>query len=183
MKDFQRSHESLLDTTKRLVRKYGREQLLTTVHRVYEETGGINYTPVTKELPIKFISLAQAAEEFKIPNSTLVKWIVEGWLHNVGKWEHPEQPESSVVLVDPREVEKLKEKAQGEVEGPKLITLMEAAKIFDLSYGTLRSWRRSGRLLEKGRDPFPTKGGGKILVDEKDVIRLKDRLTPKKTTD
>ena len=88
MREFQRAHEPLSDVTKRLARKYGREQLLATVHHVYEETGGINYESVTKDLPVKFVSLTQAADELGVPHSTLVNWVVNGWLQNVGKWEH-----------------------------------------------------------------------------------------------
>jgi hypothetical protein len=58
---------------------------------------------------------------------------------------------------------------------PKLITLKEAVETHGVAYETLRSWYRSGHLPERGREVFATHGGGKILVDEKDVVRLKSQ--------
>jgi hypothetical protein len=58
---------------------------------------------------------------------------------------------------------------------PKLITLKEAVETHGVGYETLRSWYRSGHLLERGREVFGTHGGGKILVDEQDVTRLKSQ--------
>jgi hypothetical protein len=100
----------------------------------------------------------------------------------VTKVEHPAKPESGIVLVEPREVIKLKEKAGlgEEAAEPKLITLVEAAKKHDLPYGTVRTWYKRGHLPEKGREVFGTHGGGKILVDEKEVIRLANRWTAKR---
>jgi hypothetical protein len=57
----------------------------------------------------------------------------------------------------------------------KLITLKEAVNTHGVAYETLRSWYRGGYLPEKGREVFHTHGGGKILVDEKDVLRLKSQ--------
>jgi hypothetical protein len=183
MREFQRAHESLRETTKRLIRKYGQDEFISTALQVYEEAKGINYSPPAKE-SVKLISVAQASEDFRIPHSTLVSWVVEGLLHNVGKWEAPSQPGRGIVLVDPHEVEKLRKKlgVGEEVAQPKLLTLKEAAQIHDLPYGTLRTWHQSGRLPVKGREIFHTKGGGKILVDEKDVIHLKNHRTPKRKT-
>jgi hypothetical protein len=193
MREFQRAHESLSDATKRLARKYGREQLLTTVHHVYEETGGINHELVKKDLPVKFVSLTQAADDSGIPHSTLVTWVVNGWLQNVGKWEHTEQPGSSVVLVDPHEVERVKEKIKSSEAGkelaqPKLLTLKEAVEAHGIPYGTLHTWLKSGYLSEKGREIFHTDSGGKtkILVDDAEVRRLKSHPPTRgrrKTTD
>jgi transcriptional regulator with XRE-family HTH domain len=58
---------------------------------------------------------------------------------------------------------------------PKLLTLKEAVETHGVAYETLRSWYRSGHLPERGREVFSTHGGGKILVDEQDVIRLKSQ--------
>src|SRR5918992_5001976 len=55
----------------------------------------------------------------------------------------------------------------------KLITLKEAVDTHGVAYETLRSWYRGGYLPEKGREVFHTHGGGKKLVDEKNVLRLK----------
>jgi DNA-binding transcriptional MerR regulator len=55
----------------------------------------------------------------------------------------------------------------------KLLTLKEAMETHGIAYETLRSWYRSGHLPLKGREKFGTHGGGKILVAEEDVIRLK----------
>jgi hypothetical protein len=181
-REYQRAHESLEQTHKRLLRKYGEDQFILTAHRVYEDAKGIQYQPMAKNVPVKYISIAQAAEEFQIANPTLAEWVANGWLHNVTKVEHPTKPESGIVLVEPREVAKLKEKLGlgAEAAEPKLIALVEAAKKYDVAYETVRNWYRSGRLPEKGREIFPTHGGGKILVDEQEVIRLKNLRAPKK---
>jgi transcriptional regulator with XRE-family HTH domain len=62
-----------------------------------------------------------------------------------------------------------------ELAEQKLITLKEAVETHGVAYETLRSWYRSGHLPERGREVFPTHGGGKILVDEQDVVRLKSQ--------
>jgi hypothetical protein len=64
---------------------------------------------------------------------------------------------------------------QTEAPESKLITLKEAVEAHGVAYETLRSWYRGGYLPEKGREVFHTHGGGKILVDEKDVLRLKSQ--------
>jgi hypothetical protein len=181
-REYQRTHESLEQTHKRLLRKYGEDQFILTTHRVYEDAKGIQYQSMAKNVPVKYISIGQAAEEFGIANPTLAEWVADGLLHNVTKVEHPKQPEIGIVLVEPREVAKLKEKLGlgEEAAEPKLITLVEAAKKYDVAYETVRNWYRSGRLLEKGREVFPTHGGGKILVDEQEVIGLKNLRAPKK---
>jgi hypothetical protein len=178
----QRAHESLEQTHKRLLRKYGEDQFMITAQRVYEDAKGIQYQAMAKNVPVKYISIGQASEEFGIANHTLANWVADGWLHNVTKVEHPKQPEIGVVLVEPREVAKLKEKlgVGEEAAEPRLVSLPDAAKKYDLPYGTVRTWYRSGQLPEKGREVFGTHGGGKILVAESDVIRLKHRRTPKR---
>jgi hypothetical protein len=180
----QRAHESLEQTFKRLHRKYGEDQFILTAHQVYEDAKGIHYGAMAKHVPVKYVSIGQAAEEFGIANPTLAAWVADGLLHNVAKVEHPGKPEISIILVEPREVAKLKEKvgAGQEAAEPKLIALPDAAKKYDLPYGTVRTWYRSGRLPEKGREVFGTHGGGKILVEENDVIRLKHRRTSKRKT-
>ena len=179
-RESQRAHESLEQTHKRLLRKYGEDQFMITAHRVYEDAKGINYQSMVKNVPVKYISIGQAAEEFQIANQTLAEWVANGLLHNVTKVEHPAKPEIGIVLVEPREVAKLKEKLGEEVAEPTLITLVEAAKKYDLPYETIRTWYRSGRLSEKGREVFGTHGGGKILVAENDVVRLTNRRTLKR---
>jgi hypothetical protein len=180
----QRAHESLDQTDKRLLRKYGEDQFILTAHRVYEAAKGIQYQAMAKNVPVKYITIGQASEEFQIANDTLATWVADGLLHNVTKVEHPAKPESGIVLVEPREVMKLKEKVGvgEEAAEPRLITLVEAANKFDLPYETIRNWYRSGRLPEKGREVFGTHGGGKILVDEKEIIRLTNRRTSKRKT-
>jgi transcriptional regulator with XRE-family HTH domain len=176
-REYQRAHESLEQTHKRLLRKYGEDQFIITAHRVYEDAKGIQYQAMAKNVPVKYVSIGQAAEESQIANQTLATWVADGLLHNVTKVEQPSKSESGIVLVEPREVMKLKEKLEVGTEAaePKLITLVEAAKKYELPYGTVRSWYRRGHLPEKGREVFGTHGGGKILVDEKEVIRLKSQ--------
>jgi transcriptional regulator with XRE-family HTH domain len=180
----QRAHESLDQTDKRLLRKYGEDQFILTAHRVYEDAKGIQYQAMAKNVPVKYVTIGQASEAFQIANGTLAEWVADGLLHNVTKVEHPAKPESGIVLVEPREVMKLKEKVGvgEEAAEPRLITLVEAANKFDLPYETIRNWYRSGRLPEKGREVFGTHGGGKILVDEKEIIRLTNRRTSKRKT-
>jgi hypothetical protein len=181
-REHQRAHESLEQTFKRLHRKYGEDQFMLTAHQVDDAARGIQYQAMAKNVPVKYLTIGQASEEFQIANDTLATWVADGLLHNVTKVELPAKPEIGIVLVEPREVAKLKEKVGvgAEAAEPKLITLVEAAKKYDLSYGTVRTWYRSGRLPEKGREVFPTHGGGKILVDEQEVIRLTNRWTPKR---
>jgi hypothetical protein len=176
-RESQRAHESLDQTFKRLHRKYGADQFMITAHRVDEDAKGIQYQAMAKNVPVKYISIGQAAEEFGIANPTLATWVADGWLHNVTKVEHPAKPEIGIVLVEPREVAKLKEKVGlgEEAAEPKLISLPDAARKYDLPYGTVRAWYQRGHLPEKGRDVFGTRGGGKILVAENDLIRLKNR--------
>ena len=178
----QRAHESLDQTFKRLHRKYGQDQFILTAQRVYEDAKGIQYQAMAKNVPVKYVTIGQASEEFQITNDTLATWVADGLLHNVTKVEHPAKPESGIVLVEPREVMKLKEKVGlgEEAAEPTLITFVEAAKKYDVPYETIHTWYRSGRLPEKGREVFGTHGGGKILVDEKEVIRLANRRTPKR---
>jgi hypothetical protein len=173
----QRAHESLEQTFKRLHRKYGQDPFIITAHQVDDAAKGIQYQAMAKNVPVKYVSIGQAAEEFGIANQMLAAWVADGLLHNVTKVEHPANPESGIVLVEPREVAKLKEKVGlgEEAAEPKLITLVEAAKKHDVPYMTVRGWYKRGHLAEKGREVFGTHGGGKILVDEKEVIRLKNR--------
>jgi hypothetical protein len=178
----QRAHEPLNQTFKRLHRKYGRDQFMITAHQVDEEANGIQHQAMAKNVPVKYMTIGQAAEEFQIANATLVEWVADGWLQNVTKVQHPAKPESGIVLVEPREVAKLKEKVGigEEAAEPTLITLVDAAKKYDVPYWTVRAWYHRGHLSEKGREVFGTHGGGKILVDENEVIRLMNRRTPKR---
>jgi transposase-like protein len=181
-REYQRAHESLEQTIKRLRRKYGEDQFNLTAQRVDEDAKGVDYPSMAKNVPVKYISIGQAAEEFGIANSTLATWVTAGLLYNVTKVEHPANPESGMVLVEPREVAKLKEKlgAGPEAAEPKLIALPDAARKYDLPYETVRTWYQRGHLLEKGREVFGTHGGGKILVEEQEVIHLVNRRTPKR---
>jgi hypothetical protein len=178
----QRAHESLDQTFTRLHRKYGRDQFMITAHQVDEAAQGIQYQAMAKNVTVKYITIGQASEAFQIANDTLAEWVADGLLHNVTKVEHPAKPESGIVLVEPREVMKLKEKVGvgEEAAEPTLITLVEAAKKYDLPYWTVRSWYHRGHLPEKGREVFGTHGGGKILVDEKEIVRLLNRRTLKR---
>jgi hypothetical protein len=178
----QRAHETLEQTFKRLHRKYGEDQFMITAYRVNEDAKGIQYQAVAKNIPVKYVSIAQASEEFGIANHTLATWVADGLLHNVTKVEHPSKPEIGIVLVEPREVQKLKEKVGvgEEAAEPRLVSLPDAAKKHDLPYGTVRSWYQRGDLPEKGREVFGTRGGGKILVEENDVLRLMNRRTLRK---
>jgi hypothetical protein len=136
MREFQRARESLPETTNRLGRKYGQEELLATVIDGYEKAKGINYAPPAKET-VKFITLAQAAEQFGIPASTLIRGIADGLLQNVGKFQHPDQPEIGVILVDQNEVQRAREElgVREEESQPKLLTLKEAAETHGIAYG------------------------------------------------
>jgi hypothetical protein len=69
----------------------------------------------------------------------------------------------------------LKTDIKANVGQSKLITLKHAVETHGIAYETLRSWYRGGYLPEKGREVFHTHGGGRILVDEKDVLRLKSQ--------
>ena len=55
---------------------------------------------------------------------------------------------------------------------PKLITLDDASERYGLPYNTLLSWVHRGHLTEHGRQPFPARRGGKILIDENELIHL-----------
>jgi len=59
-----------------------------------------------------------------------------------------------------------------------LITLEEAARLFEIPYGTLGRWVHKGHLEVKERRTYPAPGGGKVLVDKRDVEYLK--LNPPK---
>jgi hypothetical protein len=176
MREFQRARESLQDATNRLGKKYGHNELLATVIDGYEKAMGIDYEPPAQE-SVKFITLAQAAEQFGIAADRIIRGITGGSLKNVGRFQHPAQPEISVLLVDQNEVQEAKDRlgVDEEVVETKLITLKQAAEEYNLPYGRVYSWFRSGYLPEKGREIFPTHGGGKILVDATDVRRMKSR--------
>jgi hypothetical protein len=178
----QRAHETLDQTFKRLHRKYGRDQFMITAHQVDAAAEGIQYQAMAKNVPVKYITIGQAVEAFQIANDTLAAWVADGLLHNVTKVEYQPKPESGIILVEPREVAKLKEKVGVEAEAAeqKLIALPDAARKYGLPYETVRSWYQRGNLRELGREVFGTHGGGKILVDEKEVIRLKNRRTQKR---
>ena len=69
------------------------------------------------------------------------------------------------------------------VAEPKLITLEEAAGIARRTYRTLQRWLRGGYLREYGREKFPARGGGKVLVSLEEVLYLAEtppRPGPKK---
>ena len=60
-----------------------------------------------------------------------------------------------------------------------LITLEEAAEQHGIPYGTLTRWIHVGHLNVIDRIRFPARGGGKVLVDNNDVMYL-SRHRPKK---
>ena len=53
-----------------------------------------------------------------------------------------------------------------------LITLDQAVEDFGIPLGTLYRWMHVGHLREQGRERFPARGGGKVLVDRNDVAEL-----------
>ena len=55
---------------------------------------------------------------------------------------------------------------------PTLVTLDDAAAKYGIPRTTLENWVRVGHLEEQGRERFPARGGGKILVDEREVAFL-----------
>jgi transcriptional regulator with XRE-family HTH domain len=52
---------------------------------VYEEAEEINYGHMPQDLPVKFISVAEAARELDIPTHTIGSWVANSYLQNVGK--------------------------------------------------------------------------------------------------
>jgi transcriptional regulator with XRE-family HTH domain len=184
-REFQRAHESLEQATNRLGRKYGEDELLATVVDRYEKAKGVRYQLPTKE-SVNFITVAQAAEQFGITASRLARGITTGLLQNVGKFQHPNQPEISILLVDQNEVQGAKSRLEAleEEAKPRLLTLKQAAAAHGIPVSTLHTWHQRGDLPEKGREIFQAKRGGKIniMVDENDVISLKLHWAPRRRT-
>lgn len=58
-------------------------------------------------------------------------------------------------------------------QSSRLATLKEMSIKYGMPYGTLLYWAQIGRLQIKGREPFSARGGGKLLVDELEVVKLK----------
>ena len=56
---------------------------------------------------------------------------------------------------------------------PDLLTLVEASVAFELNVSRLKAWIYNGHLKEAGRQRYPARGGGKVLVDRADVEYLK----------
>jgi len=54
-----------------------------------------------------------------------------------------------------------------------LITLEEAARLFEIPAGTLRRWVSCNKLEAKGAQNVPITGGRRVLVDRRDVEYLK----------
>ncbi len=54
---------------------------------------------------------------------------------------------------------------------PILITLEAAAHKHSLSLAALRKWVTRGNIAEKGRERFAAPGGGKLLIDEIELLR------------
>ena len=53
-----------------------------------------------------------------------------------------------------------------------LITVQEAADKSGRSHNTIMTWIKKERLTEYGRERFPARGGGKILVSEAELWEL-----------
>jgi hypothetical protein len=80
-----------------------------------------------------------------------------------------------VAVEKPQVRERRAMEGQEDKGAAELITLKEAVEAHGVPYETLRSWLRSGYLSVKGRETFGTHGGGKILVDNNDINRLKSK--------
>lgn len=59
-----------------------------------------------------------------------------------------------------------------EREDDELITLEEASRRFEVPQPRLRKWLQFGHLRERGRLPFPARGGGKVLISCKEMTFL-----------
>jgi transcriptional regulator with XRE-family HTH domain len=144
----------------------------------------------------KGILMGQASRKYGIPATTLSDWAekeVITVLHRGQTTQGIYLDEEAVARAAPvyheakqqgaqaiRRLRQLQEsqqqrKPEEKVVEPKLITLKGAEETYGVPYETLRSWYRSGHLPLKGREVFHTHGGGKILVNEQDVIRLKNQ--------
>ena len=55
---------------------------------------------------------------------------------------------------------------------PKLITIEAAAEKFQMGVHTIHTYLKRGHLEEKGRQKFAAPGGGKILIDENELVAL-----------
>ena len=53
-----------------------------------------------------------------------------------------------------------------------LITLQQAQAEFNVRVGTLHSYLQRGHLHRHGLEPFPARGGGKILIDRRELKAL-----------
>ena len=53
-----------------------------------------------------------------------------------------------------------------------LIPVKEAAEKYDLKVSSIHAWIQRGHLIEKGRLRHPGKGGGKVLINEMDLVSL-----------
>jgi hypothetical protein len=53
-----------------------------------------------------------------------------------------------------------------------LVTLEQAQAEFNVRVGTLRSYLQRGHLHRHGLEPFPARGGGKILIDRRELKAL-----------
>ncbi len=62
----------------------------------------------------------------------------------------------------------------------RLITLQEASERHAIPYNTLLAWVYRGTLQEQGREKYPARGGGKVLVSDEEVAHLKEH-PPKRT--
>ena len=53
-----------------------------------------------------------------------------------------------------------------------LITLQEASDKYRRAYDTIARWVQRGHLTEYGRQRFPARGGGKVLISEAELVEL-----------
>ena len=62
---------------------------------------------------------------------------------------------------------------------PNLITLKHAAEKYGIALESLRNWLYRANITERARESFPARGGGKVLIDENELIAYLERRNPK----
>jgi hypothetical protein len=85
------------------------------------------------------------------------------------------------VAFERRPAQQAQERQAAESSKP-LITLAEASQASGIKLSTLYNYLHEGKLTERGRDPYPAPGRGKVLVDPDEVSSLprRSRGRPKK---
>jgi transcriptional regulator with XRE-family HTH domain len=100
----------------------------------------------------------------------------------VGKHIREEKAKSKRGVAFERRRAQQTQEQQGAEPPEHLITLAEASKVSGITLGTLYNYLHEGKLTERGREPYPAPGRGKVLV-EPDEVRLlprRPRGRPKK---